>query len=57
MEPEELKEKSDRDLLIGLTVDMKWIIKGFQNHLTHHRIYTIAFITIIGGAIIALFLK
>ena len=53
MEPEELKKKSDRDLLIGLTVDMKWIIKGFHNHLQHHRLYSIAFIGVIGAAIIA----
>ena len=50
-------KRSDRDILIGLETDVKWLIKGFTNHLSHHRLYTIAFIVTIGGAILALLFK
>lgn len=50
-------KRSDRDILIGLETDVKWLVKGFANHLSHHRLYTIAFIGVIGAAILTFLFK
>ncbi|KKN72853.1 hypothetical protein LCGC14_0407080 [marine sediment metagenome] len=50
-------DTEERDWIIEIKNDVKWLKKGFSNHLSHHRFYSIAFISVIGGAIIAFLLK
>lgn len=50
-------DSEERKWLIEVRNDVKWIKTGFKNHLRHHLLYTIAFITILGGAILAYFLR
>ena len=46
-----------RDRLIRIEEKVDTLEKGHSNHLKHHASYTLAFIAMFGGAIIALILK
>ncbi len=50
-------DSEERQWLIEVKNDVKWIKKGFSNHLKHHLLYTITFLTVLGGAILAFILK
>ena len=50
-------DSEERTWLIEVKNDVRWLKDSMQNHLKHHLLYTVAFITIIGGAILALLLK
>ena len=36
------EDKSDHDLLIKLSTDMRWLMKQIGNHLHHHWMVTLA---------------
>jgi len=42
---DELKDKSDHDLLIELRVEVRELIKGHNNHLAHHWRITLLALT------------
>jgi len=44
-------DSEERKWLIEVRNDVRWLKKGFSNHLKHHLLYTIAFMSIIGAAI------
>lgn len=44
-------ERTDHDILICIEEKIKELRLQFDNHLKHHNMYTIALLTITGGAI------
>ena len=50
-------DSEERKWLIEVKNDVKWLKDNLKNHLHDHRLYTIAFISITGAAILAYFLK
>jgi len=47
-------ERSEKDLLVELDVDVKWIKVQLSNHLQHHKAMSYILLTFIGGLITAL---
>lgn len=50
-------DSEERQWLIEVKNDVKWIKDGFKNHLRHHTLYTIAAFTMVGAVILAYFFK
>lgn len=50
-------DSEERQWLIEVKNDVKWLKDSMRNHLKHHLLYTITFLTVLGGAILAFILK
>ena len=49
-----MAEKTDRDLLVELSTDVKWIKALMTGHITHHKKLFFAGIGIVGSLFIAM---
>jgi len=50
-------DSEERQWLIEVKNDVKWLKERMQNHLHHHLLYTLAFIGAFAGILVALFKK